>query len=111
MRLLMLFAPLALAACQTPCPPADTGPEHFTYVCLDESVLNVTITRRPDIAHIVQEGFAPLDLPADITGAGFRYSQGGAELRGRGREAYWTRPGAETTLCRIPDPQDEGAPA
>lgn len=106
MRNAFLLASLALAACQTPCPPPDTGPVTLNYVCEDQSVLTVTITRRPDIAHIVQEGFAPLDLPADITGAGYRYSEGGAELRGRGGEAHWTRPGAERTLCRIPAAQE-----
>lgn len=111
MRFLFAVAVLALAGCQTPCPPVDLGVRNFTYVCDDQSVLNVTITSRPENANIVQEGFAPLDLPPEITGAGFRYADQGAEFRGRGSEAWWTRPGAAETLCRVRADPETGAAA
>jgi membrane-bound inhibitor of C-type lysozyme len=94
-----LAAAFALAACQTPCPAPDTGPTTATFECEDGSTLEVTFTRRPDSARVVQEGYTTIDLPARITGSGFRYADGGAELRGRGSSAQWTRPGAEETAC------------
>ena len=100
MRLLALAGLLLVAACQTPCPPQDTGPVTVRYACEDDSELSVTFRRTPDTAQILQEGYAPLTLPARITGSGYRYADGGAELRGRGGEARWTRPGAAETLCR-----------
>ena len=96
----VLLAAFALAACQTPCPAPDTGPTTATFACEDGSMLGVTFTRRPDYARVVQEGYTTIDLPARITGSGFRYSDGGAELRGRGSQAQWTRPGAEETACQ-----------
>lgn len=90
-------AALALAACQTPCPGPDTGPTSATFRCEDGSDLHVSFTATS--ARIVQEGYTALDLPARITGPGFRYADDGAELRGRGGEARWTRPGAAETLC------------
>lgn len=101
MRAAIVFAALALAACQTPCPATDTGPVARTFRCDDGSELNVTFTRSPDFARVVQEGYTTVDLPAEITGAGFRYSERGVELRGRSMEAYWTRPGAAETLCQV----------
>lgn len=100
MRVLAAFlAAAALAACQTPCPSVDTGPVNVSFQCEDGSDLNVTFTRTPDFARVAQEGYTTLDLPARVSGSGFRYSEGGAELRGRGRLAQWTRPGAAETNC------------
>lgn len=99
MRAVVVFAALALGACQTPCPAVDTSPLTATFRCEDGSRLEVTFTRRPDSARVVQEGYTTIDLPARISGSGFRYADGGAELRGRGSEAQWTRPGAEETHC------------
>lgn len=101
MRAAILIAAFALAACQTPCPAPDTGPVTRVFRCEDGSELNVTFTRSPDFARVVQEGYTTVDLPARITGSGFRYAEGGAELRGRSLEANWTRPGAAETLCRV----------
>ena len=95
-----LSAAFVLAACQTPCPPVDSGPIDVVFTCADGSELAVTFTRAPDSARVVQEGYAPLNLPARITGSSYRYGQGGAELRGRGAQARWARPGAAETLCR-----------
>jgi membrane-bound inhibitor of C-type lysozyme len=100
MRAAIALAALALAACQTPCPAPETGPRTATFHCEDGSDLLVTFTRSPDSARVVQEGYTTLDLPARISGSGFRYAEEGAELRGRGSEAYWTRPGAAETICR-----------
>lgn len=100
MRAAILIAALALAACQTPCPAVDRGPVSATFTCEDGSELAITFLGTPDEARIVQEGYAPLQLPARTTGSGFRYSDNGAELRGRGLETRWTRPGAVETLCR-----------
>lgn len=100
MRAVVVFAAFALAACQTPCPAPDTGPVTSSFTCEDGSTLEVTFTRRPDSARVVQEGYTTIDLPARITGSGYRYADDGAELRGRGPEAQWTRPGAEETICQ-----------
>jgi membrane-bound inhibitor of C-type lysozyme len=99
MRAVIVLAALALAGCQTPCPAVDTGPVTATFRCEDGSRLQVTFTRRPDSARVVQEGYTTIDLPARLSGSGYRYADGGAELRGRGGQAQWTRPGAEETTC------------
>jgi hypothetical protein len=104
------IAVFALAACQTPCPPVERGPVNLTYLCEDGSVLNVTISGRPETANITQEGYAPLVLPVELTASGYRYADSGAELRGRGGEAWWTRPGAAETLCRVRADPSTGAP-
>lgn len=101
MRFALLIAALALTGCSTPCPDTSAVARTRNFVCADGSGLVVTFNPAPAFAHIVQEGFAPIDLPTDITGSGYRYAEGGAELRGRpGAGAHWTRPGAEVTLCR-----------
>ena len=99
MRLAALVAVLALAGCQTPCPNTNPASTTLAYHCEDGSDLSVTFNRQPDSAHVLQEGYAPLDLPARITGSGFRYAREGAELRGRGQDARWARPGAAETIC------------
>lgn len=91
---------LALAACQTPCPIAGAVPVEMSYLCSDGSALQVTFTRNPNNAHVVQEGYAPADLRARSSGLGFRYANGGTELQGRQYEVRWTRPGAAETVCR-----------
>jgi Membrane-bound lysozyme-inhibitor of c-type lysozyme len=101
MRLVAVLSALCLvAACQTPCPDPDTGPINTSFRCEDGSLLNVTFTRNPDAARIAQEGYVVVDLPARVTGSGYRYNSNGAELRGRANEARWTRPGAAETVCR-----------
>jgi hypothetical protein len=100
MRALAGSIVLALAACQTPCPAPETGPTSAVFRCEDGSDLHVTFTRGPDSALVVQEGYAPVDLPSRITGSGYRYAAEGAELRRRGPEVAWARPGAAETMCR-----------
>jgi len=99
MRAAIVFALFALAACQTPCPAPVAGTTITTYRCEDGSTLTATFTGTPDTVRVVQEGYTTIDLPARISGSGFRYAENGAELRGRGLEAFWTRPGAAETLC------------
>lgn len=94
-----------VAACQTPCPATvDAGPINTSFRCEDGSLLNVTFTRSPDAARVAQEGYVVVELPARVTGSGYRYADNGAELRGRANEARWTRPGAAATDCREATP-------
>lgn len=92
-----LIATFALAACQTPCPSPPTETTNATYECEDGSELRIAYTFNS--ATVVQEGYTTVVLPSRITGAAFRYAEGGASLRGRMHEIQWTRPGAEETEC------------
>jgi membrane-bound inhibitor of C-type lysozyme len=94
------LASFTLAACQTPCPAPTTGPSHARFTCEDGSELSVTFTGAPDTAVVEQQGYTSVTLPARIVGSGYRYMEGGAELRGRGMEVMWARPGAPETTCR-----------
>lgn len=95
----MLFAGLLVAGCQTPCPAPDTEPVTTRFICEDGSDLTVTFSRGPDQARIAEEGYATLSLPARIAGSGYTYAAGGAELRRRGANTTWMRPGAALTVC------------
>ncbi len=97
MRLAILTAAFALAACATPCPTVAEAVT-TTFRCEDGSDLRVTFL--PDQATVVQEGYVTLTLPSRVAGGGFRYAGNGAELKGRASESRWTRPGAAETLCR-----------
>jgi membrane-bound inhibitor of C-type lysozyme len=103
MRFAVIFAVLALASCQTPCPGPDTGPTNVTFRCEDGSTLLVTFNGAQGAARVAQEGYTAVDLPARIVASGYRYADDGVELRGRGAEAQWTRPGAAETLCQETD--------
>lgn len=94
-----VFAGFVVAACQTPCPAPETGPVTRRLVCEDGSNLTVTFTRNPDLARIEEEGYTTVTLQARISGAGYNYTDGNAELRQRGGETAWTRPGATQTMC------------
>lgn len=100
MRYLFTVAAILLAGCQTPCPPSSGGPVNATYRCDDGSDLNVTFSGTPESVRVRQEGFVTVDLRARITGSGFRYAGGGAELRGYGPQVRWIRAGAAETICR-----------
>lgn len=97
MRAAIALSLLALAACQTPCPPVGSETTMARFRCEDGSELQVTFTS--DQAVVVQEGFPTLTLPSRISSAGYRYADQGAELRGRLTENVWTRPGAAETAC------------
>jgi hypothetical protein len=99
MRVAAALAILALAACQTPCPGPQAGPTSASFHCEDGSNLHVTFSSAPESARVVQEGYTTLDLPSRGVGSGYRYADNGAELRGRGAEVRWTRPGAAETVC------------
>ena len=92
-----LIAVLAVAACQTPCPAPPSETTIATFQCEDGSSLRVTFAFAN--ATVEQEGYTTLVLPSRISGAAFRYSDGGASLRGRANEIEWTRPGAAETTC------------
>jgi hypothetical protein len=94
-----LVALVAVSACQTPCPATPTGPVNARFACEDGSTLAVTFTYSPDIARVSQEGYTTVELPLRLAGASYRYADGGAELRRRGTETRWTRPGAAETVC------------
>lgn len=98
MRIAVLLAAFALAACQTPCPSAGDSTVAMTFHCEDGSDLAVTFA--PDQAVIVQEGYVTLTLPSRVAGGGYRYAGNGAELRGRTSDSRWTRPGAAETVCQ-----------
>lgn len=85
MRAAVMFAVLALAACQTPCPAPETGPVSTSFRCEDGSLLNVTFTRNPDTAQVAQEGYTAVDLPSRVTGSG--------QVRRQRRRAARTRHG------------------
>lgn len=95
-----LIALAALGACRTPCPAPYAGPTTQELICEDGSEITVTFSRSPDLATIAEEGYTTLSLPARVGGAGYRYVGDGAELRARGVDAGWTRPGVPETLCR-----------
>jgi hypothetical protein len=103
MRVAVAFALLLmLSACQTPCPPSSSaGPVERRYACADGSVLAVTFTRNPDMAHVKQRGHPDVDLRARATSSGYRYANRGADLRGLLGETSWSRPGAADTVCQV----------
>jgi membrane-bound inhibitor of C-type lysozyme len=94
------FAILSLAACATPCPDAVPQRSDVTYSCADGSRLAVTFDRAAGRALVSEDGGASLDLSAQISGSGFRYEGGGAQIRGRGDELNWTSPAGGSTTCR-----------
>lgn len=96
----VLGAAMLLGACQTPCPAPQAEPRTARFACEDGSTLTVTFTRMPDAARVEEEGYTALVLPARIVGSGYRYTVEDAELRGRGEELFWTRPGGVETSCR-----------
>lgn len=100
MRFLIAAAALALAGCQTPCPAQTSAAYASTFHCDDGSDLHVNFAAATESVRVEQEGYAALDLPSRVGGAGFRYADRGAELSGRGTTVRWTRPGAAETECR-----------
>lgn len=100
MRAIAILAVLTLSGCLTPCPAPATGAATSSFECGDGSGLAVTFSQAPDAARVAQDGYTTLILPARLTASGYRYAEGGAELRGRGAEVRWTRPGAAETICQ-----------
>lgn len=98
MRFLVLAAITAvLGACATPCPEVTDVTETARFNCEDGSQLTVAFNNQS--ARVEQEGYTTLDLPARVVSGGYRYADGGVELRGRGAEVRWQRPGAAETIC------------
>ena len=100
MRKLVLLLGFLASACATQCPPAaNLGPTVVQFSCDSAETLTVTFAGLPDTAHIEEQGYPALTLPALPAGSGYRYGADGVELRGRGAEARLTRPGAGERLC------------
>lgn len=99
-RFAVVLAAVALSACQTPCPAPQAEAAMKRFACADGGEIAVTYTHSPETARVDQEGYTPLLLPARISGAGYRYSEGDNELRGRSGEVVWQRAGALETICR-----------
>lgn len=99
-RFAVVLAAAFLAACQTPCPAPQSTATQKRFACADGSEISVRFTTAPETALVEQEGYTAISLPARIAGSGYRYVEGGAELRGRGMEVTWVRPGALETVCR-----------
>ena len=98
MRFLAIAAVTAiLGACATPCPDVSNVTETARFNCEDDSVLTVTFSN--EAARVEQEGYTAVDLPARVVSGGYRYADGGNELRGRGVQVRWQRPGAAETIC------------
>jgi hypothetical protein len=95
-----LIAALVLCACQTPCTSSPTLNERMVFSCRDGTRLNTVF--RADEVSVDQTGHAPLVLPSRYAGSGYRYARGGVELRGRGGQAIWSRPGDGELLCTAP---------
>ena len=70
------------------------------FACLDGARLDVTFAADPSGPAVVRRSSdAPLTLPAQPTGSGFRYGDGAYELRGKGQDITWTdRTGRSLTL-------------
>ncbi len=98
-----VLAALTLSACQTPCPAPRTEAVQATFACEDGSELRVTFQPPPGGALVLQEGYTTQQLPQRSAASGYRYADDGAELRGSGRQARWTRPGAAETVCEQTD--------
>lgn len=99
-RFAIVVATAALAACQTPCPAPQAEAAVKRFTCADGGDIAVTYSQAPETARVDQEGYTPLLLPARISGAGYRYSEGDNELRGRSGEIVWRRAGTLETICR-----------
>jgi membrane-bound inhibitor of C-type lysozyme len=100
LRALVFVALAGLSACVTPCPPAAAPPAPVTktFRCATNETLTVTFSG--DTAVVQETAMAPITLRQLVAGSGFRYAAGGAELRGRGDEVRYIRPGAGERLCR-----------
>jgi Membrane-bound lysozyme-inhibitor of c-type lysozyme len=100
MRLALFAAAVALSACQTPCTAGPAVNDRLVFNCADGSTLAATFT--PTELHVEQSGYPALVLASRYAGSGYRYASGGAELRGRGGQAIWARPGDGELFCAAP---------
>jgi hypothetical protein len=102
MRLIVLLAGfMTLAGCATPCASAITEVSTRTLACQNGARLRVTFNPTPAPAHLEQAGFPPLELEPAPASFGYRFIEGGTELRGTfGADATFQRPGSAQTTCR-----------
>lgn len=63
----------------------------IVFAYLDGARLDVTFEADPSSPAVVRRSSdAPLTLPAQLTGSGFRYGDGAYELRGKRQGITWT---------------------
>lgn len=79
-------------------PAATEAPKQVAYVCDGGVSLTVTFDTAAGKAIVVRSGAAPATLDQQVSGSGFRYSDGKSELSGKGEEAMWTV-GGKTLRC------------
>jgi hypothetical protein len=97
----LLVAFVTLAGCATPCASVISEASTRTLACQNGARLTVTFNPTPAPAHLEQAGFPPLNLAPAPTSFGYRFVEGGTELRGTfGADATFTRPGSAQTQCR-----------
>lgn len=84
---------------QPPAAPAPVAPVQASYACDGGVTLSVTFDNAAGKAILVRPGAAPVTLPQQVSGSGFRYSDGKSEFAGKGDDAMWTANG-QTLSCK-----------
>lgn len=81
--------------------PAGAAVEPITasYACAGETRLSVRFDPVADTATFDRDGRAPVVMTGQRPASGIWYKGGGYELRGKGREAAFTAPGAGPVAC------------
>lgn len=80
--------------------PGDTAAREATsYACVGETRISVRFDSEGDTATLDRDGGAPVVMAGQRPASGIWYRGGGYELRGKGREADFTAPGAEPVAC------------
>jgi membrane-bound inhibitor of C-type lysozyme len=87
-------------------PPIDKGPDDGVpatasadYRCADGYAFHIAFDNRANTAALSVHGKQLAVLDAQRTGSGIWYAGGGYNLRGKGDEADFTRPGEDATHC------------
>lgn len=70
------------------------------FACRGGARLEVTFAADPSGPAVVRHSSdAPVTLPAQPTGSGFRYGDGAHELRGKGQDITWTDRTGRSLTC------------
>lgn len=80
--------------------PATPDKITATYRCVDGSRLSVVFDNRADTATVTRDGDAGGILKGQRPASGIWYRAEGLELRGKGRDAIFTRPEQPPVACR-----------
>ncbi len=99
MFILAVSAGLALAAPTWAQPSKVTG--ETRYGCADGVLFRMAFQSNPDAALIAFGDGKTVLMRAAPSGSGFRYTNGGFVIHGKGEEALLTRPGAAETRCVV----------